>query len=295
MHGNHGRQPSPPFPQPQLQQISSQAEVAVNSSINPTNFFDTSLDNDSSLSSDPPSPIPFAKSVTPRQQTRTSMPSQVHSEVISVPAATKRQTPNISRSNPLPSHIRQRPRPISARPSSFQPFPICDDMDDPADHGGPITPPTTRRHYDNGLQTAPISSRTPGSFPLNAMDLPSSPSPAVRRRGNRKHRRAPSEGVFHMSSDEDMSSGSGGTVLSPHVQALFGLVNTSKPSLPSTFSTPVRPIPPYKRDSASPSDSSSSKENQLEREVAEKAAGYFASSMFQNSPSPEELPDPLLF
>ena len=63
---------------------------------------------------------------------------------------------------------------------------------------------------------------------------------------------------------------------------------------PSAFSTPIRPIPPFKRDSASPS-SSLSNEKQLEREAAEKAAGYFASSMFQNSPSPEELPDPLLF
>ena len=100
-----------------------------------------------------------------------------------------------------------------------------------------------------------------------------------------------------MSSDEDLSSGPGGTILNPNVQALFGLVDTSKPSSkmsPSAFSTPIRPIPPFKRDSASPS-SSLSNEKQLEREAAEKAAGYFASSMFQNSPSPEELPDPLLF
>jgi hypothetical protein len=101
-----------------------------------------------------------------------------------------------------------------------------------------------------------------------------------------------------MSSDEDLSSGPGGTILNPNVQALFGLVNTFVPSSkmsPSVFSTPIRAIPPFKRDSASPSYFSLSNEKQSEREAAEKAAGYFASSMFQNSPSPEELPDPLLF
>ena len=100
-----------------------------------------------------------------------------------------------------------------------------------------------------------------------------------------------------MSSDEDLSSGPGGSILNPNVQALFGLVNTTPSSmiLPPAFSTPIRAIPPFKRDSTPPSNGSLSKEKQLEREVAEKAAGYFASSMFQNSPSPEELPDPLLF
>ena len=101
-----------------------------------------------------------------------------------------------------------------------------------------------------------------------------------------------------MSSDEDLSSGPGETILNPNVQALFGLVDTFKPSSkmsPSAFSTPIRAIPPFKRDSTSPSYFSLSHEKQLEREAAEKAAGYFASSMFQNSPSPEELPDPLLF
>ena len=206
---------------------------------------------------------------------------------------------NISRSDPLPTHIRQRPRPISALSSPLQDFPICNDMNDAADSGLPITPPRTRRHHDNGLQTAPISSRTPGAFPFNALPLPSPPSRVASKRGNKKHRRTPSEGVFNMSSDEDLSSsGPGGPGLNPNVQALFGLVNTFNPKskmLPPAFSTPIRAIPPFKRDSTSPSNGSLSKESQLERGATEKVAGYFASSMFQNSPSPEELPDPLLF
>jgi hypothetical protein len=56
----------------------------------------------------------------------------------------------------------------------------------------------------------------------------------------------------------------------------------------ASFSTP----PPRSRQS-SPSSDISSTEARLEREANEKA-GYFASSVFQNSPSPEELPDPML-
>ena len=289
--GKHGRQHSPL----QLQQIPSQVEATVISSIKSIDSLDPFLDNDSSLSSNPSSPtVPSQISVNCKQHTPS--PSLVHVEAIPVPVVTRRQTPNISRSNPLPSHIRQRPRPISALPSTFQHSPIYDDMNDVAHLGAPTTPPPTRRH-DNGLQTAPISSRTPGAFPFNT-GLPSSPASLASKKGNRKHRRTPSEGVFHMSSDEDPSSGPGETFLNPNVQALFGLVNTFKPSSkvsPSAFSTPIRAIPPFKRNSASPTYLSLSNEKLSEREDAEKAAGYFASSMFQNSPSPEELPDPLLF
>jgi hypothetical protein len=237
--------------------------------------------------SNSPSPSPPSRKSANHKQHPPS--SQTHSETIPVPVAPRRQSPNISRSVPLPSHIHRRPHPISTRPSTFHHFPICDDMNDVADLSAPTTPPPTRRDHVNNIQTAPISSRTPGAFPFNTMGPPSSPSPLPRKR---KHRRTPSEGVFHMSSDEGLSSGSDGTILNPNVQALFGLVNTSKPSskmLPSAFSTPIRAIPPFKRNSPF-SGSLRSK-----CESSEKAAGYFASSMFQNSPSPEELPDPPIF
>lgn len=91
-----------------------------------------------------------------------------------------------------------------------------------------------------------------------------------------------------MSSDEDVSSGPEGTVLNT---TLFSLLNAK--TRPAVFSTPApsRALPRSREQS--PSYGSLTKEQQLEREAAEKA-GYFASSMFQNSPSPEELPDPLL-
>lgn len=244
------------------------------------------VQNQRSFRSNPSSPSPPSrKSANHKQHTPSSL---VHSEATPVPAATRFQTANISLSDPHYFRIHRRPHPISALPSTFQHFPICDDMNEAADLSTQTTPPPTRRDLDNGLQTAPISSRTPGAFLFNT-SLPSSPSPLPSKRN---HRRTPSEGVFHMSSDEDLSSGPDGTNLNPNVQALFGLVNTFKPSpkmLPSAaFSTPFRTIPPFKRDSASPSYGSL----QSKCEASEKATGYFASSMFQNSPSPEELPDP---
>ena len=161
-------------------------------------------------------------------------------------------------------------------------------MNDPADLSAPTTPLATRRNHHNYLHSTPISSRKPGPFPSNTMSLPSSPSLIPSKR---KHRRTRSKDVFQTSSDEDHSSGPDGTSLNPNVRALFGLVNTSKPSSKTLPSTPIRAIPPYKKGSASPCYGSS----QSKSEVSEKAADYFASSMFQNSPSPDELPDPLIF
>lgn len=96
-----------------------------------------------------------------------------------------------------------------------------------------------------------------------------------------------------MSSDEDLSTGPGGVVLNANVQALFGLTLGKRTSLPAfPFSTPVPArdamVAPMGNRESSPSSDSSS-----ESYEAKKKAGYFASSMFQNSPSPEELPDPL--
>lgn len=91
--------------------------------------------------------------------------------------------------------------------------------------------------------------------------------------------------------DLDMAPGQGGSILNSNVQALFALAN-KRASLPAaSLSTPSFPraplaVPPR-------SDDSSPSYDFLTREEQEKA-GFYASSMFQNSPSPEDLPDPLL-
>jgi hypothetical protein len=128
-------------------------------------------------------------------------------------------------------------------------FPVCDDMTDIDGEGSrPSTPvqkaPTSRQQhifFDDGPRTAPLSSMTP-NFPFAL----STPSPATR-----KHHRAPSDGVFNMSLDEDCSSDTS--------EGLRNLFND---------------LLAHKR-----------------RQNGQKA-GYFASSQFQNSPSPEDLPPP---
>ncbi|KIM47077.1 hypothetical protein M413DRAFT_269070 [Hebeloma cylindrosporum] len=97
-----------------------------------------------------------------------------------------------------------------------------------------------------------------------------------------KHRRSSSD-IFPMS-DEDASTSSSGSDLHTALFKNYHLNKSSSASLTTT--------PPRSRQS-SPSSGMSSTEARLEREANEKA-GYFASSVFQNSPSPEELPDPML-
>ena len=141
----------------------------------------------------------------------------MHAEAIPVPIATRRQTRNISRSDPLPSHMRQRPRPISPLP----PFHL------PA-HPVPLA---TRRQTPNISHSDPLPSH------IRQRTRPVSAIPSTYR-------------YFPICDDMNDVADFGG---------------------PTT------------------------NEKHSEREAAEKAAGYFASSMFQNSPSPEELPDPPLF
>ncbi|KAF8155813.1 hypothetical protein B0H34DRAFT_798924 [Crassisporium funariophilum] len=295
IRGKHGRQPSPPISQSQLHQIPSQAEATVISSINSAHLFDPFLDNSAqSLHSPPPSPTmnfePSGKLARRRQQ-QTGPPTPTKAVPVAIP---RTHSATLSRSAPLPTNMVQRPRPIPKRSATTKDFPICDDLNEVADQMVMITPPATpRRHFDNGPSTAPLSARTPGAFPFNGMGYTSPPSP---KKANRKHRRTPSEGVFHMSSDEDLSTGPGGVILNPNVKALFGLVGTPEPKMStSAFATPSPRTPEYPRQSSSLGNSSMlSKEKQAERDAAARTADYFASSMFQNSPSPEELPDPLL-
>jgi hypothetical protein len=161
--------------------------------------------------------------------------------------------PNISRSDPLSSHMPTRPadKRSSAISVEWDAFPVCDDT------GDDLTPPSTPvreqaatlgSKLDNGPYTAPMSS---SRFSFSGFMTPYlSPSPLSRAR---RHQRTPSEGVFTMSLDDDVAS--------PHspeeLQALIGMFSKGSPS-----------------------------------RISKEKAEYFASSMFQNSPNPEELPPP---
>ncbi|EGO03924.1 hypothetical protein SERLA73DRAFT_84131 [Serpula lacrymans var. lacrymans S7.3] len=176
------------------------------------------------------------------------------SKAIPVPRVGQKTGHNVSRSAPINSNVLSRPgmRRTSANFNAV--FPICDDMTDVDDRSPPSTPtrertvrynaPWPASSFDDGPRTAPLFKSF--GFPFRA-----TPSPVARR-----HQRAPSEGVFDMSFDEDFSSSSSDA--SEELKMLFGLL-------------------PKRDGSVGPNKDK---------------AGFFASSMFQNSPSPDELPPP---
>ncbi|KAF8918719.1 hypothetical protein CPB85DRAFT_1373749 [Mucidula mucida] len=161
--------------------------------------------------------------------------------------ACRRQSQQLNSFTTPPS---SRAIPVPQRPKSIPPSLSHDDE-------YPSTPSRSKaKRFDDGPKTAPLTTSF-GVFPFNVA-LPPSPSPPARKKG-RKHVRTPSEGVFHMSSDEDLSSSSSDE--QSHRRKTISLMKAGKLT-------------------------------QAEMEAAV-AAGYFASSTFQNSPSPEELPPPI--
>lgn len=137
-------------------------------------------------------------------------------------------------------------------------FPVCDDTTDVEDTSPPSTPTREfpadtmwQRLSLDGPRTAPLSPFNGFSFSRAPDSTPSRP---------RHHQRSPSEGVFNMSLDEDMSTASDA---SEELKKLFG-------------------FPPKRFGSVGPSATRAGKDK----------AGFFASSVFQNSPSPDELPPP---
>ncbi|KAJ2919794.1 hypothetical protein MD484_g537, partial [Candolleomyces efflorescens] len=179
--------------------------------------------------------------------------------------------PQLARSDPLSSTMRPRSLPKTGVRGNF---PVCDDMTDAGDiseaetpppRTPPATPPRRQRAADNKARTAPGSfASTPlGGYPL----FDQSPSPP--RRNNRKHHRSPSEGVvFQMSSDDDTPAGTPGMLAS----ISFKRAQNKPPTTPSQ-----------------------SLSRATGATFMSMTEGYFASSAFQNSPSPDELPDPNLF
>jgi hypothetical protein len=266
--GKHnGHQSSPPIPSTMMsshKQKPLQAEVPVNSA----NHFDPFVDHSTST----PSP-------SPRKQPQ--------SKAIPVNTSSTHRTPTLARSDPLPilsnrqtRHQRQRPSLTSKRALTTQVFPICDDMTEIADDDEPLTPIARRLYEGAPLQSAPV----PLEFFSQAPHF--SPSKKIGDGSrNRKHRRTPSEGgVFHMSSDEEVSSGPGGVVLNDNskVKGFFGPFN---PAAGKNTMTPPRAVAGIRTGHVEGST--------MNMSTSVDKATFFASSVFQNSPSPDELPDPL--
>jgi len=159
---------------------------------------------------------------------------------------------NLSRSAPTNSSALSHTHKRSL--GNFSPeFPICDDTTDVEDTSLPSTPTRESAWHPlpfDGPHSAPLSASQ--EFPFSRA-AGATPSPTSR------HRRTPSEGVFNMSFDEDMSHSD----TSDELKKLCGL-------------------PPKRFSSVGPSST----------RVAKDKSGFFASSIFQNSPSPDELPPP---
>ena len=272
-HAQH-HQGSPP----NFSNLPSQAEVTNKRNSLPNshslrprqhNSFDPFLVSSESESDNPPS--------TP---TKANPPVRPAPKIASRPTgklARRRQNIGDAPSTPTPSKAVSVPRPQGQVPtweshplnlsrsvpslSSIQGektrdvFPICDDLTDAEDDDmfAPSTPVHAKGVYDDGPRTAPLTNPRSG-FLFN-------PNPASTRTPERKreHARSPSEGVFNLSMDED----------SPFFSRdASGEFNTKADNPPrrriaSAASTPMG----MKRD-------------------------FWASSKFQNSPSPDVLPIP---
>ena len=302
-HPHH--QGSPPLPS----QIHSQSEVlssksnantrsssALSRSRNPNiNSFDpfvVSSDSDSEASrtagsdSAPKPQLVRAPKLAPRPSGKLARRRLPHSEVPGTPTPpSSRALPvprgknqsrthttgamNLSRSDPVLSSMPARPilKRSAASNVAWDAFPVCDDLTD-AEDDAPTTPVREKGHmattwqqslvFDDAPRTAPLTS-TLAAYPFSRRS-PSTPTPDRKR----LHQRSPSEGVFNMSMDDDSSSDA-----AEELKALVGLLPNKRIS--SAGSTPNGSGKSTKKD---------------ERH------GFFASSNFQNSPSPDDLPPP---
>ncbi|KAG2069542.1 hypothetical protein BDR04DRAFT_1203187 [Suillus decipiens] len=270
------RQPSPPILS-QAEGTTSSTQTFIHHKNNPaSNSFDpfvvsSDSDSDNSLppmTLTPKNPAPFLTSQPTGKlaaRRRRRFPQQIatptpSTHAVPVPRSNVQATRhNISRSAPSQSAAPLRnARRTSA--GSATDFPVCDDTTDvDDDHSLPSTPTRERSAgtwqqlaFEESPRTAPLDKSA--GFPFGGQLSCNTPSPS------RKHHRVPSEGVFHMSLDEDMASTSDA---SEEQKKLFGFMSR-------------------KPGSVGPS---------VTRAVKDKA-GFFASSVFQNSPSPDELPPP---
>ena len=243
------------------------------------NSFDPFLVSSESESDNPPStptkaspPVRPAPKLTPRPTGKLARRRQNINDAPSTPTPSKSvsvprrqgQVPtwegrplNLSRSVPSLSSIQ-------SSEVTRDTFPICDDLTDAEDDD--VFAPSTPTHpkaghvtwqqspvYDNGPHTAPLTS-TFLSFPFHPK--PTS-SPTLERK--QQHVRSPSEGVFNLSMDEDNTS----SALSDGSTELKANYDFPRRRISSAASTPLG----AKRD-------------------------FWASSKFQNSPSPDVLPVP---
>jgi hypothetical protein len=270
-HAQH-HQGSPPNLPSQAEVTNKRNSLPNSHSLQPRqhNSFDPFLVSSESESDNPP---PTPTKANPPVRPAPKMASRPTGKL-----ARRRQNIGDAPSTPTPSKAVSVPRPhgqlptwesrpmnlsrsvpsLSSMPSEMtrDVFPICDDLTDAEDDDmfAPSTPVHSKGVFDDGPRTAPLTNPRSG-FLFNA-NLASTHTPERKR----EHARSPSDGVFNLSMDEDSS------FFSPDASGELKAKADNPPPrrrIASAASTPMG----MKRD-------------------------FWASSKFQNSPSPDVLPIP---
>ncbi|KAJ7485585.1 hypothetical protein FB451DRAFT_1392319 [Mycena latifolia] len=221
-----------------------------------------------------PSPDPFKASPNPSpappKQPRQQQPIPVRPKLAPNPSAGA-----LSSSDPVLSHMPRRRLPLPQRSATLDSdaFPICDDMTD-AGASRPGTPTPAAAAASARPRTPPSTKRE-----RPALTLPAEPRTPPRRRLPEPPRTAPlaAPAAFF---PFPVTTATGANT-SPKRRPARAKHLSEGVLLPLLFPAEAAPVPP------APGRARSS-----ERLRAE-AQALFASSMFQNSPSPEELPPPL--
>ncbi|KAG6855385.1 hypothetical protein H0H87_003793 [Tephrocybe sp. NHM501043] len=222
-----------------------------------------------------PTPTPPPKPRQPRQRR-----PQQQQQPIPIAAPTTQRSQQTARSVPLPHH---KPAKRTAAPNAAPllpafDFPICDDLSDSE------APPT------------PTRSRNPRRPPNSTTQSPQ-PKPNPPNKRARNHKRAPSDSgmVFNMSSDEESSplnSSNSNANPTDNIDILFRNLALARRGMRTPPPHPAAREEMYealaRREVAAYGGSSVPP-----RQPPAHGHGYFASSSFQNSPSPDDLPDPL--
>lgn len=207
-------------------------------------------------------PRPTGKLARRRQNNGDTPSTPTPSKALSVPRrsgqlpAWENRPLNISRSVPSLSSIQSG--------EARDVFPICDDLTDAEDDDvfAPSTPVRSKGAsitwqqpiFDDGPRTAPLSN------PRSGFLFGAKPASTQTPERKREHVRSPSEGVFNLSMDEDSS------FFSPSDASELKAQTDTSPSRRRIASATTTPMG-MKRD-------------------------FWASSKFQNSPSPDVLPIP---
>ncbi len=202
---------------------------------------------------------PTGKLARRRQNDRDTPSSPTPAKALAVPRphgplpSWESRPMNLSRSVPSLSTIK-------SGEATRDEFPICDDLTDAEDDDvfAPSTPVRSKGPslaYEDGPRTAPLTN------PRSGFLFDSKPTPTHTPERKREHTRFPSEGVFNLSMDEDSS---------------FFSTSDASGELKSKVDFPG----PHRRIASATSTPMGVKRD------------FWASSKFQNSPSPDVLPIP---